>query len=78
MKTKTEDQTAGRRVRHGAARGGVALATLGLLLLGACQESEQNRPLDYEPGVYLGQQDEPLDDGVLDQLRERARTGQQM
>jgi len=71
--TRSQDKAAGR-----VARGGAALATLGLLLLGACQESEQNRPLSYEPGVYLGQPDEPLDDGVVDQLRDRARSGQQM
>lgn len=71
---KTEDDTTRRSVRAGV----LALTAVGLLTLGACKESEQNRPLTYEPGVYLGQEDEPLADGMLDQLRDRARTGQQM
>ncbi|MEQ8602465.1 MAG: hypothetical protein RIB45_04035 [Marivibrio sp.] len=79
MTKRTQDKAAiGRPTAGRAVRGGLALAAVGLLMLGGCRESEQNRPLDYEPGVYLGQQDEPLDEGVVDQLRDRARSGQQM
>jgi len=40
------------------------------LALGACRESEQNRPLMYEKGVYLG----PADDKVSEQALENARS----
>lgn len=47
-------------------------AVLGLtLLLGACDESEQGRILQYEKGTYLGQPDTPLTDEKIEDLRRR-------
>jgi len=54
----------------------LGLAVAGTVALGGCRESEQDRPLDYEPGVYLGQDDEQLSSDTLDVLRDRARRGQ--
>ena len=45
---------------------GVALALQG------CREDEQDRILMYEPGTYLGQPDEPLDQEQVEALRQRA------
>jgi hypothetical protein len=44
----------------------VALAVQG------CREDEQDRVLRYQPGTYLGQPDEPLDQQQVDALHERA------
>ena len=41
--------------------------------LGACREEEQGRLRNFDPGVYKGQEDTPLDSAVIDDLRERAR-----
>ena len=41
--------------------------------LGACRKEEQGRIRDFQPGVYQGQDDEPLDSAVVDDLRQRAR-----
>ena len=46
-------------------------ATILALGLGACRESEQDRPLFYEPGVYKGQKDTPLTDAQLRELQHR-------
>ncbi len=43
------------------------------LLLGACDESEQDRMLRYEKGTYLGQPDTDLTAEQLDDLRHRAK-----
>jgi hypothetical protein len=43
-----------------------------MLLLGACDESEQGRIWRYEKGTYLGQADTPLSEGQVDELRRRA------
>jgi len=55
---------------HGALRWlvllGVALAVQG------CREDEQDRVLRYQPGTYLGQPDEPLDQQQVDALHDRA------
>ena len=45
---------------------GVALAVQG------CREDEQDRVLRYQPGTYLGQPDQPLDQEQVDALRQRA------
>jgi hypothetical protein len=45
---------------------GVALAVEG------CREDEQDRVLRYQPGTYLGQADEPLDQQQVEELHERA------
>ena len=45
---------------------GIALAVQG------CREDEQDRVLMYEPGTYLGQPDEPLDQEQVEALRQRA------
>ena len=41
--------------------------------LGACRKEEQGRIRSFEPGVYQGQEDTPLDSAVVDDLRQRAR-----
>ena len=46
---------------------GVALGLQG------CREDERDRVLMYEPGVYLGQPDQPLEQEQVDELRYRAR-----
>jgi len=49
------------------------LALLGVALaVQSCREDEQDRVLMYEPGTYLGQPDEPLDQEQVDALRQRA------
>ena len=50
---------------------GLALAVL-VLTLQACREDEQDRPLVYDKGTYLGQVDEKLDQDQVDALRQRA------
>lgn len=42
------------------------------LLLGACDESEQGRILNYEKGTYLGKADTPLSPEKVEELRQRA------
>ena len=41
-------------------------------LLGACDESEQDRILLYKKGTYLGKPDAPLTEEQVDELRQRA------
>ena len=67
-------QTSTGRQRLGAARRAMpalALAVL-VLTLQACREDEQDRPLLYDKGTYLGQVDEKLDQDQVDALRQRA------
>jgi len=45
------------------------------LALGGCRPDEQNRPLYFEPGKYLGKKDEALSKEQLDELRQRAERG---
>ena len=45
----------------------VAIATLA----GGCRESEQNRPLDFQPHVYLGQKPPSLTEQQKRDLQER-------
>jgi hypothetical protein len=40
--------------------------------LAACEEDEQDRVLRYEPGTYLGEEDTPLSDEKVNNLRQRA------
>ena len=51
---------------------GIAAAAA-VAALGACRKEEQGRIRNFEPGVYKGQDDTPLDSAVVDDLRERAR-----
>jgi hypothetical protein len=50
------------------------LAVLGaVLLLQGCREDEQDRPLLYDKGTYLGEKEPPLDVQQVDELRFRAQ-----
>ena len=42
------------------------------LTLGACREEERGRVLNYQKGVYLGAEDQALNQEQLDALRYRA------
>lgn len=42
------------------------------LTLSACREEERGRVLNYQKGVYLGAEDQALDQEQLDALRYRA------
>jgi len=42
------------------------------LALGGCRENEQNRPLMFEKGKYLGKPDQPLSEQQINELRHRA------
>jgi hypothetical protein len=46
---------------------------LGALLLTGCREDEQDRPLLYDKGTYLGKTEPPLDPQDVEQLRARAQ-----
>ena len=46
------------------------------LLLGACDEAEQGRILNYEKGTYLGEPDEKLTEEDRNELIQRARQQQ--
>jgi hypothetical protein len=48
----------------------LAAAALGLLVSG-CRENEQNRPLDFQPGVYQGQKLPSLTEQQKRQLQDR-------
>jgi len=50
----------------------LSLAAAMALGLAACKESEQNRVLFHEKGVYQGKADSPLADEKLNELRQRA------
>ena len=60
---------------NGRGRFAAAGATVVILLaaLGGCREEEQNRPLQFEKGVYSGAQDEALSEEARDALRGRVR-----
>jgi hypothetical protein len=49
----------------------LALAGLALTVQG-CREEEQDRPLVYDKGTYLGQHDQQLDQDQVEALRRRA------
>lgn len=63
---------AGEHVGAGSAAPAAVGAMAALLLVAACDEGPKGRPLNYEPGVYKGETDQPLDNATLDALRERA------
>jgi hypothetical protein len=46
------------------------------LVLQSCREEEQNRPLLYDKGSYLGEPGPPLEQQQVEQLRYRARNQQ--
>lgn len=46
------------------------------LAISGCRKEEQNRPLHFEKGTYLGQQDQNLTDEQLRDLRQRAQVQQ--
>lgn len=50
-----------------------AILCAGVVLSG-CEEDEQDRILRYEKGTYLGQEDQPLGQETLDELRNRTRS----
>jgi hypothetical protein len=50
------------------------LGALGaVLLLQACREDEQNRPLIYDKGSYSGAAEPALEAGQVERLRSRAQ-----
>lgn len=49
-----------------------ALVAPTALLLSGCRESEQGRPLSFEPGVYKGKKDESIGAEKREELRARA------
>lgn len=55
-----------------AMRSGAVLAMLAVLALAGCRDEEQ-RPRDYEPGVYKGAPDQQIDEETRRKLRERSR-----
>ena len=78
MTFKNDDTKAGPIARS-SLQGAIAIAALAsALAVAGCREAEQGRPIEYEPGTYLGQEDQPISAETLDVLRERARQGQQM
>lgn len=61
------------KVTDGLKRAALAgcLVAVGLAL-GGCRENEQNRPLMFEQGTYLGKPDQPLSEQKIEELRHRA------
>jgi hypothetical protein len=49
----------------------VGCAAVAALLLGACQQNEQGRPLSFEPGVYKRDKLPALTDEQTKTLRDR-------
>lgn len=49
----------------------IAAVVVPAALLAGCKEEEQNRVLTYQPGVYLGKPDTPLDADQLRRIRSR-------
>ena len=52
---------------------GTALLLGALLALAGCRETEQGRPLSFEPGVYKGQKTPALTTEQRRALQERSR-----
>lgn len=55
---------------------GVMLVVIGAtaaMALSGCREAEQNRPLGYDKGTYLGPADDPVTTELQDQRRQRMR-----
>lgn len=51
----------------------LALAAGLLVLVQGCREEEQDQVLIQEKGVYQGEEDQPLSEPTLDDLRDRTR-----
>jgi hypothetical protein len=51
----------------------LALAAGILVLVPGCREEEQDQVLIHEKGVYQGEEDQPLGEPMLEDLRGRAR-----
>ena len=49
------------------------LASLVLVLVAGCRESEQDRVLMYKKGTYLGQEDQKVSEEALREIRSRGR-----
>jgi hypothetical protein len=62
--------------RRTCKRFGVIVLLAALAVVQGCREDEQERPLLYEPGTYLGQPDPPLEPEQVDALRQRAKQQQ--
>lgn len=52
--------------------GALALSCAAVVLMAGCSDAGEQRPLELEPGVYMGQQDEPLSEDLRKSLSERA------
>jgi len=52
-------------------RWAAVLAAGSLLLAAGCRENEQNRPLDFQPHVYMGSKPASLTEQQTRELRER-------
>lgn len=50
----------------------LAAGATALLLLAGCRAEEQNRPIEFKKGTYVGKPDEALTEAQLKALRERA------
>lgn len=51
----------------------ITLALLGAAGLAGCRESERDRPLAFEPGVYKGEKPSPLTKSQKRELQDRHR-----
>lgn len=49
----------------------IAAVMIPAAFLAGCKEEEQNRVLTYQPGIYLGKPDTPLDQDQLRRIRSR-------
>ena len=47
----------------------IVLLILSTFLISSCREDEQNRVLNYNKGVYLGEKDTPLTEQQITKLR---------
>jgi hypothetical protein len=47
----------------------IVLFILSTFLISSCREDEQNRVLNYNKGVYLGEKDTPLTEQQITKLR---------
>jgi hypothetical protein len=48
-------------------------AAMTTALVAGCRDTEQDRPLAFEKGVYGGQQDQTISEETRDQLRDRVK-----
>jgi hypothetical protein len=69
VRTTGEPRSGGAVAGRAAAL--LALACLALVAQG-CREDEQNRPLAFDKGTYLGPVDQKLGEEQVDALRQRA------